>query len=342
MNGWVRTAKGLLVGAGAMLLLAGCSWFGLGARGGISVVFTEGANGPSGSVTDARFSEADSTTVQGLYFGEFEIVAYNYRPGQSVQTDGFGRDTGNNDWSHYVVLQSGHPDARDVVLFSNDAVDVSALDPDGDPQISREYLNTVGTFDIDVLEFNLFRNGVIIDNVYYGAHAEGNGFEGDHPLFRYPEWSDIPQHHATTRVAGFETFEQTHNVMFVRDDWFSEPVLVSLEDPATQYEVAWSSKPLTPFQRDILVSLATDGTTRRFYANLIIVPYGPARTVDLAGGEEIAVTVRFDFSDAIDFSEGRTDLQAIRDIPWPQHHGIYLWFKTDEEGIPMGLSVEFD
>ncbi len=341
MNGWLRTSKGMLAAAGVMLLLAGCSWFGRGATGGISVVFTEGAVGPLAGVSEARFSETNGTTVQGLYFGEFEIAAYHYRPGQSVQTEGFG-GPGNNDWSHYVVLQSGHPDARDVVLFSNDVVDVNALDPEGDPQVSREYLNTVGTFDIDVLEFNLYRNGVIIDNVYYGAHAEGNGFEGDHPLFRYPEWSDIPQHHATTRVAGFETNDQTHNVMFVRDDWFSEPVLVRLERPVTQYQVAWSSQPLSNFQRDILVSLATDGTTRRFYSNLIIVPYGPVRTVDLAEGEEVAVTVRFDFSDAIDFSEGRTDLQTIRDVPWPQHHGIYLWFKTDEEGIPMGLSVEFD
>lgn len=320
------------VGFFLVAMLAGCNLLGLGRAGAIRVVFREG---------DGARSAVAAGPVEALYFGELEIVAYHHRPGETIQTGGFASGHGNADWSHYVVVQSGHPDARDVVLFSENALDFDELNNTYRPEISREYLRTVGVFTIDFLEVNLYRNGVIIDSTYYGAHAENNGFDGDH-LYRYPELGGISRHHAYTRVNGFSEHDQTHNVLFARSDWFSEPVQVRLDyDGDSRLEVAWSSRPLSSFQREVLESLADGGTNRRFYANLIIVPYGPARSFALGDGETVDVTVRFDFSDAIDFGESRTDLDAIRDVYWGHHtnEDIYLWFRTDENGVPMGLQV---
>lgn len=331
MRQWLfRVTTGVLVVA----VLAGCNLLGSGQAGAIRVLFREG---------DATRSPGASGSVQALYFGELEIVAYHHRPGEPVQTGGFASGHGNADWSHYVVVQSGHPAARDIVLFSDGAVDFDELNDSYAPEISREYLDAVGVFTIDFFEVNLFRNGVVIDDTYYGAHAEGNGFDGDH-LYRYPEFSEIARHHADTRVDGFPQYDQTHNVLFVRSDWFPEPVQVRLDYEDDRFEATWSSRPLSQFQQEILESLADGGTRRRFYANLVVVPYGQPRSFAIGDGETVDVTVRFDFSDAVDLGPSRTDLEAIRTVEWGQHghQDIYLWFGTDENGVPMGLEVTFN
>lgn len=329
-----------LIALVALAFLGGCELFSRRAPNAISVRYEESGLGTMQTLSGG------AGAIQGLYFGELEIVAYHYRPGEAIQTsDGFASGFGNLDWSHYVVVQSGQPAARDVVLFSNDVIDIDELNADFRREVSREYVEEVRTFWIDVFEVNLHGNGVIFENVFYGANAEGNGLE-THPLHRYPPFSDIPDHFAYTRVTGFPGDDQTHNVLFVRNDWFSEPVQVQMTNGGggNEYEVAWSSSSLTEFQADILVSLAEGGTSRRFYSNFVIVPYGEVRSVDFSRDETITAVVRFDFSDAIDFSPGKTDLQAIRDEFWGQHtnNGIYLWFNTDEFGVPMGLDVQFE
>ena len=55
-----------------------------------------------------------SSELKGVYFGELEIVAYDYRPGESVQANSSWGS--GSDWSYWVVVQSGHDAARDYVL----------------------------------------------------------------------------------------------------------------------------------------------------------------------------------------------------------------------------------
>ena len=323
----------------AMAALGGCDVLFWRAPSPISVRYEESGLGSLQTLSGGE------SAIQGLYFGELEVVAYHYRPDEAIQTGGFASGFGNLDWSHYVVVQSGHEAARDVVLFSNAAIDIDELNADFRREVSREYVEEVGTFSIDVFEVNLHRNGIIFENQFFGANAEENGLEG-HPLHRYPEFVEIADHFAYTRVAGFPEYEQTHNVLFVRSDWFSEPMQVAMSTMGgdSGFEVAWSSADLSEFQEHILISLAEGGTARRGYGNLIIVPYGVVRSVDFPRDETITAVVRFDFSDAIDFSPGKTDLDAIRDEFWGQHtnNGIYLWFNTDEFGVPMGLEVQFE
>ena len=57
---------------------------------------------------------ADAALVKGLYFGELEIVAYDYRPGETIQSNnGFGN---GEDFSYWTMLQNGYDEARDRVL----------------------------------------------------------------------------------------------------------------------------------------------------------------------------------------------------------------------------------
>ena len=60
-------------------------------------IVEQGLSTPSGAIP-----------IQGLYFGELEIVAYQYRPGASLQTGQHFGTNGTHDWSYWVVLQSGH------------------------------------------------------------------------------------------------------------------------------------------------------------------------------------------------------------------------------------------
>lgn len=306
--------------------------------------------GASSSVQSSRYAQASpeddtqnaSQAIDALYFGELEIVAYHHRPGEEIQTDNFSMSDDNNDWSHLVPLQSGHFDARDILLQESGSVDFAEFDDGRSSRPSSEYVEEVGDFDIDLFEVNVYRTGVIIDDEYFGQNAENDGLER-HPMHRYPDLDGIPDHYAPTRFAGFPESDQTTNVIFARDDWFPKPVLVQLEevdrdDGMRDYEVVWSSDALTDEQNDLLVSMAEGGTHRRFYTNLVIIPYEGPKTIDLSAGEELTVEVGFEFQDVVDLE--KTSFEEIRDDDGG--FGAELFYTADEDYVPFGLTVSFD
>lgn len=273
-------------------------------------------------------------TIEGLYLGELEIVAYDYRPGEAVQSEQFAFAPGG-DWSHDVVVQSGHPDARDVLLQSSSTVDFDDLNGGYRSPIPEAYVNAVGTFEVDLFEVNLYRTGMLVDGSYYGMNAELNGSKL-HPLHRYPPLDTVPDYYANTVFAGFPAVDQTVNVFFARDDWFPTPVLVQVAsngggDP---YTVAWSSRALSKQEDTVLTSLATQGTQRRFYSNMVIVPITAPAALDLTAGDTLQVDVVFDFVGAVDFKA--TDLAAIAK---DDSNSAELVYTADADGIPFSLDV---
>jgi hypothetical protein len=188
---------GVLAALGIGLLSAGC---GGGSGGNVPTLAVK-------LVSQARraLRAAERTAVQGLYFGELEIVAYDHRPGQSVQNNpGFGAGT---DWSYWVVLQSGHPSARDIVLQENGAIDIMALNGEyGRQEFGAAFQSQVGRFDIDFFEVNFHRTGVVANGGYYGMNANGNGLD-KHPLHRYPALRRCPHFGTSHRTfIGFARF----------------------------------------------------------------------------------------------------------------------------------------
>lgn len=280
--------------------------------------------------------------VEGLYFGELEIVAYDHRPGESVQTGTTSSGFTGSDWSHWVALANGYDEARDNVLSQNGALDFADFG-DVSPPLEQAFVESVGTFEIDFLEVYMYRTGVIANGAYYGHNAELNGLD-QHPLHKYPQWSSIDDTYTQPQFPGFDGVDgQDVNVLFARNDWFPEALTVVLEqEESNGYSVKSSSRTLTADQKSKLESLAAQGTTRRFYHRLVIVPFsgidGPV-VVALNGQtpadgsavtpDELNITVNFDLTNLL---APATDLDAEPPV---------VAYSGDANDVPFGLSVSF-
>lgn len=304
----------------------------------IGAVFVEG-----GTSRQARTITGQNGRIDGMYFGELEIVAYQYSPG-FTDTGGFGYNgagdgTGKQgDWAYFVVLQSGHEAARDIVLKSGQIVDIGAFNADYSYELNTDFTDVYDSFSIDFFEVNVHRSGVILDNVYYGMNAEYNGLD-EHPLHGYPELAGIPDYYRNTNIEGFPSQEQSFSIFFARDDWFPDPVLVQLAEDWEEhtFTYAWSSSSLSDEQIAKLESLATNGTGRRFYGNLVIVPYdGPALLSvnrDAPGMEFPSAVVSFEYDTLL--SDATWNDYVADDFL--DHDIIYLL----KDSVPFGLTVDF-
>jgi hypothetical protein len=282
--------------------------------------------------------------LKGIYFGELEIVAYSYRPGESVQSvSGFGGDgvTPGN-WSYWIALQSGHAAGRDNVLAQSGQIDFNALNGDYGRSLDEDYVENVGEFRVDFFEVNTYRTGIVIGERYYGMNAEENGMEG-HPLHKYPEWSDYEDYFTSPVFPGVGDFEfgddQSLSVLFARDDWFPEPVLIQMEW-SNPYVIERSSIALTPVQKELIENLVSEGTGRRFYGRFVVIPFAGPHVYTLDGTPP-TVSVDFNLTSAVNF-----DLSNLVDVSWtvpvPEDENLKVVYTADADGIPFGLSISFD
>lgn len=293
-------------------------------------IVEQGLSTPSGAIP-----------IQGLYFGELEIVAYQYRPGASLQTGQHFGSNGTHDWSYWVVLQSGHEPARDNLLTPGQEIDVATLDNGNGNPPEQPYIDQVGVFDMDLFEVNMFRTGVLHDNVYYGMNADLNGLS-QHPLHKYPALASVDDHYCMPEFPGQSTNVQDESVIFARPDWFPQPVLVTTRQEAGSLVIANSSIPLTSDQQSLILSLVNNGTQRRFYSSLLFVPFSNPVAVDLDGSGrpgsvpgaqryvvgDFQITVHFDLSNSL---APATDFGTPRVV-----------YTGDSRNVPFNLSVTFD
>lgn len=294
------------------------------------------------------------SALQGLYFGELEIVAYDHRPGEALQASGgFGRGT-PGDWSYWIALQSGHDAGRDNVLQLGQQIDFTAMNGDYARPIEQEFIDQVGRFELDFVEVYMMRTGVIHDGKYYGMNADLNGLDR-HPLHKYPQWSSIDDTFCLPEYPGVPAGGQDLNVFFARRDWFPAPVVVRMAAGAAGPVVESSTPALTADQRQKIESLVSQGTQRRFYQDLLFVPYDGPVALDLANGQtppplpdggtvaagpaltsagsvvnakNVALSVNFDLADILAAS---TDFQTPRVV-----------YKGDANNVPFGLQLTLE
>ncbi len=284
--------------------------------------------------------DVDASDFKGIYFGELEIVAYSYRPDEAIQSLGFGGDrvTPGN-WSWWVALQSGHTDGRDNVLVPGGIIDFNALNGDYGRSLDEEYVNAVGEFRVDFFEINTYRTGIVIGEYYFGMNAEENGMEG-HPLYKYPEWSSYEDYFTMPVFSGVGDFEfgsdQSLSVLFARNDWFPDPVLIQMANTSPD-TVADASITLTDNQKDLIESLVNEGTGRRFCGRFVVIPFDGPHTYILDGTPP-TVTVDFDLSYAVNFAASDLEPESWL-VP---DGGATVVYNADENGIPFGLSISFD
>ncbi len=293
--------------------------------------------------------------VEGLYFGELEIVAYDHRPGEALQASG-GFGNGNpSDWSYWVALQSGHDAGRDNVLAVGQQIDFASMNGDYARPIEQAYVDGVGRFEVDFLEVYLYRTGVLHGGAYYGMNADLNGLS-THPLHKYPQWSGYPDAYCNPEFPGVPAGGQDLNVFFARSDWFPQPMVVRVNIDGANPPVIESASPaLTADQVTRLTSLLTQGTRRRIYRDLLVIPYAGPVVLDLTNGQtppatsggqsgtpapsltsagnvvnaqNVSVSVNFDLSDILD---APTDFAVPRVV-----------YKGDANHVPFGLTLLFE
>jgi hypothetical protein len=220
--------------------------------------------------------------------------------------------------------------------------------------IEQEFVDGVGRFDVDFLEVYLYRTGVLYAGAYYGMNADLNGLSS-HPLHKYAQWSGYADTYCMPEFPGVPAGGQDLNVFFARADWFPLPTVVRVHIDGVNPPVIESASPaLTADQAAKLTSLLTQGTRRRFYRDLLIVPYAGPVVLDLMNGQtppavdgqsgtpapsltsagnvvnarDVAVSVNFDLSDILD---------AASDFSVPR-----IVYKGDANHVPFGLALSFD
>lgn len=362
----------------------GASLSGSGGSLELSTKFVEGS-GKSNAVGWARgmsrtlsaggpriLDAAPPSRMQALYFENLEVVAHMSNPGGSVQMNNVSGGFTSASWSTWVILQSGHPEGSANLLKVGEQLDISKLNGPYRSVPSLAFIQEAKAFSIDILEVWVYRAGVLYNNAFYGEDAEfqvpigsGNAGFGDR-LYKYPELAGVKRVSTPTNYPGlppqsFTGGVRTNSVsfLFVRDDWFSEPVTVLMDTASVEYPhdsplISSSSKSLTPKQQQIITEFVRTGTSRRYYHNLVIVPFsqfhGPAminfpdvssfpiKTIGVRNrlvqvpdftvwADNTQITVNFDFSDAI-----------LYPLDWTQNQ-TNLTFKGDANDVPFGLSV---
>ena len=324
------------------LVLSGCGileFFGFGSQAYISVDLASTADLPQPLLSRA----AAPPGVEGLYFGELEVVAYDYRPGETVQTDqgGFRFDQdAQADWSYYVILQSGHDAARDNLLTDGAPINIDELNGTFGPStpIAASFWNAVEAFEIDFLEVFMSGTGIVIGGEYMGKNADLNGLSV-HPLHKYPALNGIPDYYTDTRFTGFTDNGHDINIMFANPALFSETTLIEASNGRwvdgvydDSIQIDWSSRALSASQHDMIVSLIDQGTQRRSYSQLVIIPMPEAASI--TENETLQIDVMFDLETVIDPA---TDYDAIRAAA-PGHPEV-LMYSGDTDFKPFGLQV---
>lgn len=262
--------------------------------------------------------------VQALYFGELEIVAYNYRPGQSVQSHFIEGGFINPDWSYWVILQSGTDAGRNNVLKRYNSLDINAINNQNTVQtISQDFIDNVGAFNVDIFEVNVAQTGVIYDYTYYGPSLSENQFG------KYPELATLPTHPAMVNYPGGLIDSGTVSILFVRSDWFQKPIVVTKQAGIYQ-PIAGGT--LTDEQKRILTNFKNGGTDRRIYNTFIIVPFDGPIPVHFSGQgtsqtNDVNVTVSLNLTDLLDAT---TNLETT---PYT------VVYRGDSNYIPFGLSI---
>jgi len=236
--------------------------------------------------------------ISGMFFGDLEIMAYQYSPGfvntdiflypNNGPYDGYDHNGGYihpKDWAPYRILAYGNKSI--FILPNGGEVDLSEFEHPYQIIYTPQFTDTWDNFNIDFFQVSVQYIGVVFNDILYGQDVWApDSINGSYNLL---EWLRLE--HPTLKksiktpvyIEGFEYHPGGPNmavnipftILFARSNWFPEPVFVRLfswENNAVQ----WSSKTITEHQKNMLVSWANNAAFGILGSNinLLIVPYG--------------------------------------------------------------------
>ena len=295
----------------------------------------------------------------GLYVGELEIVAYNYRPSAAIQTHASTGGFLGDDWSYWVLLQSGNAPGRNNVLQVGDHIQFDQMIS---TPIEQPFSEDVGQFRVDFFEVYFSQTGTIYDNAYFGFQDSAPPEVGGSFLYKYPQWSGIPiSNSVAPTIPGITRSDQTSfNVIFARSDWFPNPVTIMFQEGTSGGSVpvvSSTSGSISNEQLDLIKKLVADGTSRRYYNNLIIVPYDKIQTV-VFNADRLSSSTDEDPADMAQNGQpvlvssltanrsylASAQAQVVFDLSDPlvgTPDNSSVVFKGDANNVPFGISLSF-
>ncbi|TGK19797.1 hypothetical protein [Leptospira stimsonii] len=140
------------------------------------------------------------------------------------------------------------------------------------------------------------------------------------PLTTYPEWTGIPKHRVWPTFSGFTSPYNVMSVIIVRSDILTGTANVQIQwnQEKTMPSIGSTSRILTLEESNFILSLVKQGTKRRFYMNLIPVPYDGPYTFSFNGESDESkkkyawqnyeIKVSFDLGNGLDTDPAITDL----------------------------------
>jgi len=326
----------------------------------LSTVLKDIAYTESKSIVSKLSQSSSGLGIEAFYFDDLDVVGYSYRPNSNIQMNGgwggYGHGYADNTWSYWII-QNG---VTDTILKSGEQLEIS----DYHVEPEDNYIEDAGAFSLDILEVYIYYTGIIYNGAYYGPFANTTSlvynndlqvWEEKPLLYKYPEYNDYPQNlgSSTNNILHTAT-----NILFVRDDWFNEPVYMNvnrtLMDGVT-VEIFGESKPLTEFQINIIKNWALHCTYRRFIYSVLVVPFnqwhGPLilnfkdhgnTATRIIENNEIVDRVLYvndtQLSIKLDLSH---TIQAEPAIDTGSIYNSYRYtYTTDTNGVPLGLSIE--
>ncbi|TGK31687.1 hypothetical protein EHQ12_03695 [Leptospira gomenensis] len=295
--------------------------------------------------------------LEGIYFAGIDIRAFDFLP----QSSNTGSTNETEEWDYWEILPS-YP-YRSLESSDNVLLKGSSVSPNWIP--SEQHVPTRDVFELDVISVNLQESGIVYDNAFY-SHAEfanGEYHTLRKPLYKYPQWSEIPNHNVsnlypvlpprTDPIPGggsitYSTDTPQVTVLFVRRDLLSSPVSLEVKFNHTigNFDSIFrSSRTLTDQEERLILSLY-----RQMYLPnaripvylfpwVVLIPFDAPINVSVKGvtnentqtysWKDLDISVNMDLSNAIDTT--RSDLGLF------QPSNVY--FNVDQNKVPFGLNL---
>ncbi|MDV6234615.1 hypothetical protein CH379_003105 [Leptospira ellisii] len=296
--------------------------------------------------------------LQGIYFAGIDIRAFDFRP-----TTAAGSDPSNPsvEWDYWEILPS-YP-YRSLESTDNVLLKGSSVSPNWIP--SEQYIPKREVFELDVISVNLDETGIVYDDGFYSHALAANGSDQGSmpPLYKYPQWSAIPNYNVSNLYpilppktetlpdgssVTYGTDTPQVSILFVRRDILASPVSLEVHFNHTigNFDSIFrSSRPLTAEEEELILSLyrqmylPSPNIPVYLYPWVVLIPFDAPVNVSVKGTtdennqtyswRDLDISINMDLSNSIDTVKTTLD-------PWWTSK---VFFDVDQNKVPFHLNL---
>ncbi|XDD50633.1 hypothetical protein AB3N59_02165 [Leptospira sp. WS92.C1] len=307
-------------------------------------------------MTGGTVIPVSNENVQGLYLYSLTATAYDYRPGEQEQESDPTFQINAPDWSYWMIAPTpAYFDYGDEFQKTiNNVLEVGG-------QVRPDWYRSNGisgnrNFEIDAFNITLDLPGLVYNNEYFGTlwGPESTGINGKHPLYKYPQWSEVSTHSTQLSFPGFHQFQDVPGqtfitdssitVLFIRNDVLTAPAQIQLTEesyahPGNYLSVGYSSRTLTATENDFVLSMLRQTYPLMYHTNIVLIPFEGPITIAFDGEtneaekrflwNEADVQIGLDVSNILDTDPLKSNLNNLQ-----------FTMKGDSNNVPFGINMK--